>query len=369
MNVPFLDLKAQYNIIADEISVALLRVIERTAFSGGPFVHLFEREFAAFCHCRHAIGVGSGTEALWLTLMALGVGPGDEVITAPNSFIATAEAISLCGATPVFVDVDEQSQTLDPELLELAISPKTRGVIPVHLYGQMADMAPILAIASEHRLFVVEDACQAHGAIYRGRPAGSMGDAGCFSFYPGKNLGAYGEAGAIVCNSDELADKLRKLRDHGQSEKYYHDLIGCNARMDGMQAAVLEVKLKYLAAWNEARRKRARLYSDLLGDLSEVIAPSEMPYGKHVYHVYSVRARRRDELKERLAARGVICGIHYPVPLHLQEAYAFLQLGPGSYPVCEKLADELLSLPMFPELTEKQVEYVVSEIRRFYLRY
>ena len=264
MNVPFLDLKTQYQSISEEIEIALRQVLNATAFSGGPFVERFEEQFATFCQCKHAIGVGSGTEALWLSLLALGIGRGDEVITVPNTFIATVEAISLCGATPVFVDVDEKSFTLDPALLEAAITPRTKAIIPVHLYGQTCDMDPIMEIARKHGLLVIEDACQAHGAEYKGRRAGSIGNAGCFSFYPGKNLGAYGEAGGVVTNDPDLAAKIKMLRDHGQSKKYSHSVIGVNSRMDGLQGAVLGVKLKYLASWNYARIRNADLYREML---------------------------------------------------------------------------------------------------------
>lgn len=360
MNVPFLDLKAQYAAIKDEIHVALRQVIENTAFAGGPYVAGFEKGFAKFCGCKHAIGVGNGTDALWLSLLALGIGPGDEVITVPNTFIATAEAVTYCGAKPVFVDVDAETFNMDPALLEAAITPRTKAVIPVHLFGQTADMDPILAIAGAHGLPVVEDACQAHGAEYKGRKAGTMGVTGCFSFYPGKNLGAYGEAGAVVTNDDALAEKIRMLRDHGQSKKYYHGVVGWNARMDGIQGAILDVKLKYLADWNELRRAHAREYTRLLSPVGGVRLPHEANYARHIYHVYAIRAQQRDRLMACLAEKGVSCGIHYPVPIHLQDAYRFLGLEAGSFPVAEKCAEELLSLPMFPELTAEQIAYVAD---------
>jgi dTDP-4-amino-4,6-dideoxygalactose transaminase len=365
MKVPFLDLKAQYASIKDEITVALQQVLDNTAFAGGPFVEKFEKDFASFCQCEHAIGVGNGTEALWAALLSLGVGPGDEVITAPNTFIATAEAISFCGAKPIFIDLDEQTYNLNPILLEDAITPKTKAVIPVHLFGQMADMDPIMEIARAHGLFVIEDACQAHGAEYKGRRAGSIGDVGCFSFYPGKNLGAYGEAGAIVTNNAELADKIRMFRDHGQKKKYYHSMIGWNARMDGFQGAVLSVKLKYIAEWNEARRRNAQLYNKLLAAVDDVIIPMEADYNKHVYHVYAIRTKDRDTLIKTLAEKEIFCGIHYPVPLHLQEAYKFLGRGKGSFLVTERCAEEFISLPMFAELTQGQIERVTNEIKCF----
>jgi len=365
MRVPFLDLKIQYASIRDEIAVALQQVLDNTAFAGGPFVEKFEKDFASFCKCGFAMGVGSGTTALWMALSGLGIGQGDEVITTPNTFIATAEAISLCGAKPVFVDIDEQTYDMNLDLLEDAITPKTKAVIPVHLYGQMVDMDRVMRIARAYGLVVVEDACQAHGAEYNGQRAGSIGDAGCFSFYPGKNLGAYGEAGAVVTNDAELAEKIRVLRDHGQTRKYYHSMIGWNARMDGFQGAVLSVKLKHLPAWNDARKRNARLYDELLADADEIITPVEVDRAGHVYHVYAIRTKDRDALINYLAKKNVYCGIHYPMPIHLQNAYSFLGKGKGSFPVAEKCAEQLVSLPMFPELSEEQIEYVVHETKHY----
>jgi dTDP-4-amino-4,6-dideoxygalactose transaminase len=363
MNVPFLDLKSQYLSIKNEIHEALDGVLEKTAFAGGPFVAQFEKEFAAFCGTGQAVGVGNGTDALWMALLALGVGPGDEVITVPDTFIATAEAISYCGATPVFVDVDEKSYNMDPNLLEAAITPKTKAVIPVHLFGQMSDMDPIMEIARKHNLFVLEDASQAHGARYKGKPAGSIGDAGCFSFYPGKNLGAYGEAGAVVTNDTALADRMRMYRDHGSPKKYYHKVLGWNARMDGFQGAVLSVKLKYLPQWNESRRKNAAIYNQLFAGFGSVVTPIEMDYGKHVYHVYALRVKNRDGLISALAEKGIGTNIHYPVPVHLQDAYSFLGLKKGSFPVAERCASEFVSLPMFAELTGEQIQYVADAVK------
>jgi dTDP-4-amino-4,6-dideoxygalactose transaminase len=365
MKVPFLDLKAQYETISGEIATALQRVLESTAFAGGPFVAQFEKEFAKFYNSESAIGVGSGTAALWAVLKALGIKEGDEVITAPNTFIATAEAISMCGARPVFVDIDEQTYNINPGLIEKVINPRTKAIIPVHLYGQMADMDSILEIARVNKLYVVEDACQAHGAKYKGR-VGSFGDASCFSFYPGKNLGAYGEAGAVVTNNTELADKIRMFRDHGQKVKYHHSMVGWNARMDGFQGSVLSVKLKHLRKWNESRRKNAQSYNDLLADVEGVITPIEAEYAKHVYHIYAIRCKRRDELINFLSEKKVFCGIHYPVPLHLQDAYKSLGFGKGSFPVAESCVEEIVSLPMFSELTEEQIEKVVKEIKNFF---
>src|SRR6516164_9281315 len=361
--VPFLDLRIHHEPLMGELVDAFRQVTESSAFAGGPYVSRFEAEFAAYCHTRHALGVGSGTDALWLSLLALGVGPGDEVITTPNSFMATAEAISLCGARPVFVDVDEKTYTMDPEQLEAAMTLRTQAIIPVHLFGQPADMDPILAIARRHGTPVVEDACQAHGAEYKGRKAGSMGVTGCFSFYPGKNLGAFGEAGAVTTDEPELRSKVQVLRDHGQASKHHHSTIGWNSRMDGIQAAVLSLKLRRLNETNAARRAHALLYDELLADDPRVIRPAVAPHNLHVFHIYAVRVQDRDGVLQRMSARGVNCGIHYPVPIHLQKAYGFLGLGPGSYPVSERCAQEFLSLPMYPELTVEQIRFVVGALK------
>ncbi|HUT63504.1 MAG TPA: DegT/DnrJ/EryC1/StrS family aminotransferase, partial [Anaerolineae bacterium] len=311
--------------------------------------------------------VGSGTDALWAALLGLGVGQGDEVITVPNTFIATAEAISFCGAKPVFIDIDEKTFNMNPDLLESAITPYTKAIIPVHLYGQMADMDPIMEIGRSHRVYVIEDASQAHGSLYKGRAAGSIGDAGCFSFYPGKNLGAYGEAGAIVTNNAELAAKIKMFRDHGQAKKYIHSMIGWNARMDGFQGAVLSAKLKHISAWTDARRSNAKKYNDMLSEVDGITIPFEADYAKHVYHIYSILTQNPDRLLNALREKEIFCALHYPVPLHLQEAYHFLGLGKGSFPVSEKCAEQQLSLPMFPELTNEQIGFVCSEIKRFFI--
>jgi dTDP-4-amino-4,6-dideoxygalactose transaminase len=361
--VPFLDLRAHHEPLMAEFLEAFKKVAESSAFAGGPFVSRFETEFASFCGTQHALGVGNGTDALWLSLLALGVGPGDEVITVPNSFMATAEAISYCGARPVFVDIDEQTYNMDASLVAQSITPRTRAIIPVHLYGQPADMDPILEIARSHGLPVVEDACQAHGATYRGRKAGSIGKTGCFSFYPGKNLGAFGEAGAVTTNDPELHHKVQVLRDHGQARKYFHSMIGWNARMDGLQGAILSVKLSRLSAANAARRAHARVYDQLLADVPEVIRPTVLSHNGPVFHIYAIRVPKRDELLQRMTARGVNCAIHYPVPIHLQEAYRFLGHGVGSFPVAEHCAQELMSLPMFPELRQEQLERVVTALK------
>jgi dTDP-4-amino-4,6-dideoxygalactose transaminase len=361
--VPFLDLRIHHEPLMGELVDAFRQVTEKSAFAGGPFVSQFEAEFAAYCHTGHALGVGSGTDAIWLSLLALGVGPGDEVITAPNSFMATAEAISLCGARPVFVDVDEKTYTMDPEHLESAMTLRTQAIIPVHLFGQPADMDPILSIARRNGTPVVEDACQAHGAEYKGRKAGSMGVAGCFSFYPGKNLGAFGEAGAVTTDEAELRSKVQVLRDHGQATKHQHSTIGWNSRMDGIQAAVLSLKLRRLNEVNAARRAHALLYNELLADEPRVIRPTVAPHNLPVFHIYAVRVQDRDGVLQRMSARGVNCGIHYPVPIHLQKAYGFLGLAAGSYPVAERCAREFLSLPMYPELTPEQIGFVAGALK------
>jgi len=363
MRVPFLDLKAHHASLNEEFELAIREVIERSAFAGGVFVEKFEEEFAAFCGSAYAIGVGNGTDALWLTLLALGIGEGDEVITVPNTFIATAEAITYCKARPVFVDVDKDTFTLSPAELEKSLTEKTKAIIPVHLFGQPADMDPILEFAHANGLFVVEDAAQAHGAEYKGRKAGTMGDVGCFSFYPGKNLGAFGEAGAVVTNDPELRKQIQMLRDHGQSQKYHHALMGWNCRMDGIQAAVLSIKLRHLDKANSLRRKHALEYNQAFAGIEQVLTPFEADYARHVYHVYAIRVQERDAVLQYLQEKGVGCAVHYPVPIHLQQAARNLSYTKGAFPIAENLADEFLSLPMFPELTQEQIEYVADCVR------
>jgi dTDP-4-amino-4,6-dideoxygalactose transaminase len=309
MKVPFLDLHAHHAPFRAEFDRAIAQVIDTGAFAGGPAVAKFEDEFARFSECKHAIGLGSGTEALWLVLLALGVGPGDEVITVSSTFMATAEAISYTGATPVFVDIDETTYTMDPAQLQGALTRRTKAVMPVHLFGQSADMDPILDFAKQHGLFVVEDASQAHGATYKGRKVGSLGDAGCFSFYPGKNLGAFGEAGAVVTNNIELRDKVRVLRDHGQTRKYHHAVVGWNCRMDGIQGAVLSIKLERLEKGNELRRSHAHRYTAGLAEVEGVVTPAEAAYGIPVYHIYAIRVSERDEVMQSLESKGVGCGV------------------------------------------------------------
>jgi dTDP-4-amino-4,6-dideoxygalactose transaminase len=362
MQVPFLDLKAHHQGLRAEFDAAIGEVIDHGVFAGGPFVTRFESEFAAYCGSPHAVGVGNGTDALWFTLLALGVGPGHEVITVPHTFMATAEAISFTGATPVFVDIDSQTYTMDPHLLERAVTSRTKAIIPVHIFGQTADMDSILEVARRHGLPVIEDACQAHGAGYKGRKAGSLGVAGCFSFYPGKNLGAFGEAGAVVTGSRELQEKIQVLRDHGQVRKYHHAVIGWNGRMDAIQAAVLEIKLKHLETGNAARRANAALYDQCLGAVGSLICPRVAGHSIPVYHLYVVRIRNRDAILEAMTRRRISCGIHYPIPVHRQQAYRHLGYGEGSFPVSERCAKEFLSLPMFPELTREQIETVSREL-------
>ncbi len=344
---------------------ALNEVIDANAFAGGPFVARFEEAYAKYCDTAYCVGVGNGTDSLWFTLLALGLGAGDEVITPPMTFMASVEAITYAGARPVFVDIDPRTYTLDVTRIAAAITPRTKAIMPVHLFGQCADMDPILAIAKKHGLFVIEDAAQAHGALYKGRKAGSIGHAGSFSFYPAKNLGAWGEAGAVVTNDPALRERLLMYRDHGQRKKYHHEVIGWNGRMDGLQGAVLGVKLKYLDQANAGRRRAAARYHELLAGAPGVILPGEAEYGRSVHHLYAVRieAGDRDALVEKLAARGIACGIHYPVPVHLQEAYAGLGYRRGDFPVSEACASTFLSLPMYPELTDAQIETVVTELK------
>jgi dTDP-4-amino-4,6-dideoxygalactose transaminase len=364
IKVPFLDLKSHHLPMMNEINLAIQEVIESSAFAGGPFVAAFEQDFAAYCDVPYALGVGSGTEALWLSLLACGVGPGDEVITVPTTFMATAEAITYCGARPVFVDVDERTYTMSPEALHSVLTTKTKAIIPVHLFGQPADMDPIVEFAREQGLYVIEDACQAHGAEYKGRRVGTLGDTACFSFYPGKNLGAFGEAGAIVTGSAELHEKISILRDHGQVRKYFHSVVGWNCRMDGIQGAVLRIKLRYLEAGNQRRRTHAAYYNAALSEVEGIVTPAQTSRVRHVYHVYAIRVSDREEVMKRLADQGIATGIHYPVPVHLQEAYRSLGHERGAFPIAERCAAEFVSLPMFPELTAAQLEIVVRGVKQ-----
>lgn len=361
--IPFVDLRSQYAGIQAEIATAIAHVLDTTQFVLGEEVERFEREFAALCAAEHGVAVNSGTSALHLALLAAGVGPGDEVITVPFTFVATVAAIGYTGATPVFVDIDPETFTMDVNKLARAITPRTRAILPVHLYGQPADMDPILDIAAEHGIAVIEDACQAHAAMYKGRPVGALGRAGCFSFYPGKNLGAYGEGGMLVTNDANVAKQARMLRDWGAEKKYHHVLKGFNYRMEGLQGAILRVKLKYLPAWTEARRHHAQSYQDALRHTG-VTTPVEAAYARHVYHVYAVRVAEREALQHTLQANGIATGIHYPIPVHLQPAWAELGHRPGDFPESERAAREVLSLPMFPELSETEIEMVAAAINQ-----
>ena len=361
VTVPFVDLKQQYASIKEDVDAAIARVIENTSFILGPEVRAFEASFAGYVGARACIGVNSGTAALQLALMAAGIGAGDEVIVPSFTFFATAEAVSVLGATPVFVDIDPISYTITADGIVRAISSRTRAIIPVHLYGQSVDLDPILELAAKHNLHVIEDAAQAHGAEYKGKPLGALGSAGCFSFYPSKNLGAYGEAGAIVTNDEELATRLRLLRDHGSTSKYAHAIVGYNFRMEEIQAAVLSVKLPHLDKWNDARRANAARYNAALTQ-SGLVLPREMDYARHIYHVYAVQTDKRDDLQKGLTAAGVQSGVHYPIPIHLQPAYASLGYKRGDLPVTEELAERVLSLPMFPELSNEQIDRVAEVV-------
>ena len=360
--IPLVDLQAQYRTLKPEIDSAILRVLDSAQFVLGPAVAAFEKDFAAYCGTTEAIGVNSGTSALHLALLAARIGPGDEVITVPFTFVATVAAIEYAGATPVLVDVEPHYWTMDPAQLAAAVTPRTKAIVPVHLYGQPANMDPILAFAREHNLVVIEDACQAHGAEYKGRRCGSIGDIGCFSFYPGKNLGAYGEGGAIVTSDAAMAHKMRLLRAWGEETRYEHLYRAFNYRMDGIQGAILGVKLRYLEQWIDDRRRHASQYDDELRD-SGVELPREREDARHVYHLYVVRLRDRDTWRAKLSDAGVQTGIHYPIPIHLQPAYRDLGYSKGDFPVAERAGTEVLSLPIFPELTRAQISTVTNVLR------
>lgn len=365
MQVPILDLKAQYATIRDEVTRAIGEVCESQAFALGPAVAEFEKSVAAYCGCTHAIGVSSGTDALLAGLMALDVGPGDEVITTPFTFFATAGCIVRVGARPVFVDVDPDSYNIDPALIEEKITEKTRAIIPVHLFGQLAQMKPIVDIARRHNLALIEDACQAIGASQDEVKAGSFGDCGCFSFYPTKNLGGFGDGGLVTTNSDELAQRIRILRDHGQNPRYFYKVIGGNFRLDGIQGAVLNVKLKHLEAWNEQRRRHAQLYDHLLAG-SPVKTPKIDANNVSIYHQYTVVVRDRDGLANCLADNGIGSAVFYPKPLHVQDCFAELGYREGDMPVAEQLCREVLSLPVYPELQPDQIEHIAGTVLKFY---
>lgn len=360
--IPLVDLKAQYRSIQTELDAAMQAVLDRTAFIGGEDLQQFEAEFAAYCGSKSCVGVGNGTDALYLALRALGIGSGDEVITVAHTFIATAEAISQTGARPVFVDIREDTMLIDPDAVEAAITPRTRAIIPVHLYGQPCDMDRLLEIAKHHNLKVIEDAAQAHGARWRGRRVGALGDAACFSFYPGKNLGAYGDAGAVVSQDEDLIERVRMLANHGRLEKYTHQMEGVNSRLDGLQAAILRVKLRYLDSWNAARQQHAAHYIEALKD-SGLILPVVHPEAESVWHLFVVRVSEREKFQARLKEQGISTGIHYPLPLHQQPAYQYLGVATGTLPVTEKVASEIVSLPMYAELTEEQVEKISEAVK------
>lgn len=360
--IPLLDLKAQYRVIRDDAIAAFDRIAESCAFAQGPAAKQFEDEFAAWCGAKHGISCNSGTSALHLALHCLDVKPGDEVITVPMTFIATAWAIYYVGAKPVFVDIDPVRRTLDPAKLEAAITPRTRAIIPVHLYGQIADMDPILAIANKHGIPVVEDAAQSHGATYKGKRAGTLGRMAEFSFYPGKNLGAFGEGGALVTDDAAFAKRARQLRNHAQAERYYHDELGYNYRMDSIQGAMLSLKLKHLDNWNAARDRHAKKYIEQLKDLP-ITLPTVFADSQSVWHCFVLESDRRDAIREKLTAADIECGLHYPVPLHLQKACKDLGHHKGDFPASERLAETCLSLPMFAELTDEQISRVVTAVR------
>lgn len=363
--IPYLDLAAQMRPLRAEIEAALAQALDKCTFCLGPDVAAFEAEFAAFCGVKHCVGVNSGTSALHLAMRLLNIGPGDEVITTPYTFVATSWAISYVGAKPVYVDIEDATFNLNPELVEKAVTSRTRAILPVHLYGQPCALDELLAIANKRGLALVEDAAQAHGALYKGRRVGGQGQIGCFSFYPGKNLGAYGEGGALVTNDGAFAARARALREHGSSVRYYHDEIGYNYRMEGFQGAVLRVKLKHLNRWVEERRRVARRYTELLAD-TPLKLPVEAQGVQSAWHLYVVRHPRRDELKKHLEEHGIGCALHYPLPLHVQKCYAHLGYKAGDFPVAEKAARECLSLPIYPEMTDEQVKRVAEVIRDFF---
>jgi len=364
MKVPFVDLKSQYQLVKMEILNDLEEVCEKTSFILGPFVKKFEENFSHYIGSKYCVALNSGTASDQLAIQTL-IQPGDEVITTPNTFIATSEAITAAGGKVKFVDIEEDSYNLDPTKLEAVITKNTKVIVPVHLYGQPADMDPIMEIARAHNLHLVEDAAQAHGAEYKGKKAGTLGDAAAFSFYPGKNLGAYGEGGSVTTDSEKIAEFVRMYRDHGSKEKYIHEFEGNNMRMEGFQGAVLNVKLKYLDDWTEKRRRNARLYNQLFRDVEGIVVPKEMPYAKHVYHLYVIRVKEREKLQHYLDENGVASGFHYKYPLHLQKAYQHLGHKKGDFPVTEKVMKEIISLPMYPELTKEQIEYVAHHVIKF----
>ena len=372
MQVPFLDLKVQYKSIKSEIDPAIQNILDNTAFVLGKAVSDFEAAFAKEHVVKHCIGVSSGTDGNHLALWALGIKPGDEIIIPADTFIATAWGATLCGAKPVFVDCESDSYNIDPKKVEVAITKKTKAIVAVHLYGQSADLDPLREIAKKYKIFLVEDCAQAHFAEYKGKRVGGLSDMASFSFYPGKNLGAYGEGGAVTTNDDEVAKKVKMIRDHGAIQKYNHEMLGHNYRMEGIQGAVLGVKLKHLDKWTEGRRRAAKKYNDLLKDLPFIKLPKEMNYAKHVYHLFVIQvnvggSKQRDDLVKYLNDNGISTGLHYPIPLHLQPCFKDLGYNKGDFPVAEKLAECGLSLPMFPELSDEQIGYVCDSIKKFFI--
>ncbi len=361
MNVPFVDLKTQHNQVREELDQAIKNILDNTSFILGKEVELFEEEFAKYCGAKYAAGVNNGTGALQLALLAKGIKQGDEVITTANTFIATAEAISHCNATPVFVDIEKDTYNIDSSKIEQTITKKTKAIMPVHLYGQSADMKPIMEIAEKYSLEIIEDCAQAHGAEYNGKRVPISGT-GCFSFYPAKNLGAIGESGIVVSDDEKIVETVKMLRAHGEKPKNVHTVIGFNYRMEGIQAAALRVKLKHLEKWIEGRRKNAKLYNSIL-DKNLVTIPIEKEYARHVYHLYVIQTEKRDELRTFLDSAGIATGIHYTTPIHLQQAYSFLKKDSGSLPITEKAMERIISLPMFPELTKEQIDFVAEKIK------
>ncbi len=363
MKIPFSDLNAQYKQIKKDVNLSLGKIFSKGDFILGGALKEFEIKFAKYCNTKYAVGVNSGTDALFLSLKSLGIGRGDEVVVPAFTFIATAFAVSFTGAKPVFVDIDEESYSIDVSKIEKAITKKTKAIIPVHLYGQPADMAKIKKIAKKYKLKVIEDSAQAHGSKYKDRRVGSIGDVGCFSFYPAKNLGAFGDGGIITTNSEKIYKKLLGLRDYGRTGKYVHAEIGFNSRLDTVQAAVLIEKLKYLDSWNRSRMEKAKIYDRLLNEVKGVVIPKRVNFGTHVYHVYAIRLKNRNIVQKRLCENGVSAIIHYPIPLHLQKAYKHLGYKRGDFPVAEKVAREIVSLPLFPHMKNNQINFVVDKLK------
>jgi dTDP-4-amino-4,6-dideoxygalactose transaminase len=366
MEIPIFTPVRQYLNLKEEIDNVIQKILNRGDFILGEEVKEFEQSVARYLGVKHAIGVASGTDALQIALMAIGLKPGDEVITTPFTFVATAETIVLLGGKPVYVDIDERTYNINPELIEDKITEKTKAIIPVHLYGQPAEMEKILDIARRYNLYVIEDSAQAFGAEYKGRKVCTFGDIACISFFPTKNLGAFGDAGMVVTNSDDLAEKIRMIRVHGSKKRYHHELLGVNSRLDTLQAGILLVKLKYVDEWNKRRIEIANRYSNSLKDIDSIITPYAEPYNKHIYHQFTIRTNRRDELIEFLKGRGIQTAVHYPIPLHLQKAFSYFGYKEGDFPIAEKCSREVLSLPMFPELRDDEVDYVIGSIVDFF---